>query len=190
MERNGIICLETEWEHTKKDNKRYLSSEPLMRFLEKCFCMPYIYRIIATREELVYYLRQFNKADYRRKYGFMYFNFHGWTHGIQLEGDANLLPLNELQEIGGDVFRDRFVHFSSCRTFLGSQSVIDDFKEKSGAMMVSGYTKSVDAVLSSIFDIALIQEYQNSQQIRTIIQHLNNRCGGLQEELGFRTNTI
>jgi len=56
--------------------------------------------------------------------------------------------------------------------------------------MVSGYTKSVDTVLSSIFDIALIQEYQNSQQIRTIIQHLNNRCGGLQEELGFRTNTI
>ena len=190
MERNGIICLESEWEHTKKDNKRDVSSEPLMRFLEKSFGMPYIYRIIATREELKYYLTQFNKANYKRKYGFIYLNFHGWTHSLQLEGDKNLLTMDELQEIGGNVFQDRFVHFSSCRTFLGSQSVIDDFKEKSGAKMVSGYTKSVDTVLSSIFDIALIKEFQTCQQIPAIIQHLNNRYSGLQEELGFRTNSL
>ena len=186
---SGIICLETEWTITKKDNKRWLCSEPLLRFLSESYHIPYIYRIVATYDELRYYLKQFCKKEYD-KYNILYFSCHGETHGIQLEGHKELLTLHDLQEIGGTAFQGRFVHFSSCKTMLGSQTLIDEFKDTTGAKVVSGYTKSVDTVLSAIHDIALFREYQESKQIPPIFNRLHSLYGGLEDKLGFRTNSF
>ena len=185
--RKGIICLETEWQITKKRSQLSLNSEPLLRFLEESLGISYIYRRIATLGELEYYLKQFRKNDYD-KYEIFYFNFDG-THGIQLEGEKDFLSLDDLLAIGGEVFNNRFVHFSSCRTLLGSQVAIDKFKKESGAKSVSGYTKSVDSILSAIHDIALFRECLEKKQISTIFRQLKLMYGGLQEKLGFRTHS-
>lgn len=185
--KRGIICIETEWEITKKNNRVSLNSEPLLRFMEESYKIPFIYRRIATQGELEYYLKQFCKKEYA-KYEILYFSFHGQTHGIQLEGEKKILSLNDLLEIGGDIFKNRIVHFSSCRTLLGSQKSIDDFMNNSGAKAVSGYTRSVDSVLSAIHDIALFRECQEKKQIPAIFRRLKNLHEGLQQELGFRTH--
>lgn len=78
------------------------------------------------------------------------------------------------------------MHFGSCRTMLGSSSVINHFYEVSGAKMVSGFTKKVESDLCAIHDMAFIAEIINCKQVPTILNHMKNYYGGLQSKLGFR----
>ena len=63
-QKNGIICLETEWEHTIERNRRSIHTKPLLDFLEKSSGCEIIYRRVATKNELQYYLKRFNLAKY------------------------------------------------------------------------------------------------------------------------------
>lgn len=137
-------------------------------------------------DELKYYLHQFSKKEYSAKYDILYLSFHGNTHSICLEGEKKEIELNDLIEFGENAFENRFVHFSSCRTLLGSEEIIKDFKERSHAKIVSGYTTSVDSALSAIHDIALFGEYIKRTRLNTIENHLKKNFGGLEESLGFK----
>lgn len=184
MKNKGIICIETEWQITKKDNCRELNTEPLLKFLEEHYGIPYIYRRTATRGELEYYLKQFHKKKYDR-YSIFYFNFHGWTKEICLESGERI-SINELTDLADGLFANRFIHFSSCRTLLGSENILAEIKEKSGAKMITGYTKSVVADLSAIHDIALMQQLITKKQLSSITNTLKKMYGGLEDKLGFR----
>lgn len=48
-QKNGIICLETEWEHTIERNRRSIHTKPLLEFLEKSSECEIIYRRVATK---------------------------------------------------------------------------------------------------------------------------------------------
>ncbi len=85
-QKNGIICLETEWEHTIERNRRSIHTKPLLDFLEKSSGCEIIYRRVATKNELQYYLKRFNLAKYDN-YSIIYLSFHGDTHSIFLEGE-------------------------------------------------------------------------------------------------------
>ncbi len=62
---NGIICLETEWEHTVKSNRLSLHTKSMLDFLEKSWNCKVIYRRVATKSELQYYLTRFRNAEYK-----------------------------------------------------------------------------------------------------------------------------
>ena len=169
--KTGIICIETEFELTTKERSRNMDTESLLRFMEEGHQIPYIYRRVATLGEL------------------KYFSFHGKTHLIELEGErANnrQLTLEELAEIGGPVFEGRFVHFSSCFTMNGSDSVAIKFKKETGAKLLSGYSKSVDTVRSAIHDICVFDTFLSYMQIPSILNRLEKTYSGLSEELGFK----
>ena len=68
--KTGIICLETEWEHTIKQNRLSLHTRSLLGFLEKSWGCKVIYRRVATKGELQYYLRRFATSEYN-DYSFM-----------------------------------------------------------------------------------------------------------------------
>ena len=86
--KTGIICLETEWEHTIKQNRLSLHTRSLLGFLEKSWGCKVIYRRVATKGELQYYLRRFATSEYN-DYSIFYLSFHGGTHSIFLEGEKN-----------------------------------------------------------------------------------------------------
>ena len=77
--KQGIICIETEWQITKRSNRLSLNSEPLMKYISEMYDIPYIYRRVATLGELKYYLEQFSKKEYMNNYSILYFSFHGNT---------------------------------------------------------------------------------------------------------------
>lgn len=183
--KHGIICIETEWQVTKKSNRLTLNSEPLLKYVSEMYQVPYFYRRVATRAELSYYLKQFSKKEYEA-YDVFYFNFHGETQRIHLEGEKDDLTLDELAEMSNGLFENRYVHFSSCRTLLGSDVTLEQFKKDTGARVVSGYTKSVDSDLSALLDLALFGEYFTHKQIPTIFGNLEKRFQGLEKELGFK----
>lgn len=105
-QKNGIICLETEWEHTIERNRRSIHTKPLLDFLEKSSGCEIIYRRVATKNELQYYLKRFNLAKYDN-YSIIYLSFHGDTHSIFLEGekgDEAVLNLSDLAHLSDGVF--------------------------------------------------------------------------------------
>lgn len=185
--KKGIICIETEWQITTQSNKRNINTEPLIRFLHELNNAPYIYRRVATREELRYYLKKFHNKEYNN-YGIFYFSFHRDTHEIVLEGEKERISLSKLAEMSNGLFKNKYVHFSSCRTLLGSDNELQKFVEESGAKFVSGYTKSVDTDYSAIHDIALIEEILNSNRNVPLLKRMYKLYGGLEEKLGFKTS--
>ena len=186
---NGIICLEREWEHTVKSNRLSLHTKSMLDFLEKSWNCKVIYRRVATKSELQYYLTRFRNAEYK-DYSIFYLSFHGDTHSIQLEGEnknENKISLSDLAEMSNGTFTDKFVHFSSCRTFLGSNKELEHFKEETGATSISGYTKSVDCILSVINDLSYFDQIFRHKTKKTYLASaMDKYYGGLGKELGFR----
>ena len=181
----GIICIETDFEITCPKRKLHTNSEHLIKFLSEEFCIPHIYRRVATYQEFDYYTGQFAKKLYD-KYDFIYLSFHGDTHSIFFEGDKKDMPLRDLAVCCKDRFINKYVHFGSCRTMLGSRGEVDFFKEQTGAKVVSGYTKSVNSSLCAIHDMALIREFVTRKQIAPMFKCLKDLYGGLGDKLGFK----
>lgn len=181
----GIICLETEWSFNDKKIKDPITSEPLLEFLKSYYGFEYIYRRVATLGELEYYLHEFSKKTFN-KYTIFYFCFHGNTQCIHLEGDNIDLSLNKLINHVGNAFENKIIHFSSCRTLLGSTNSIIEFKKAVGARLVSGYTKSVDITMSAINDIAYFDQLQKRTNIGTTEKAMQKYYGDLGKELGFK----
>lgn len=187
--KDGIICLETEWEHTVKSNQISLHTKPLLEFLENAWHCKTIYRRVATRSELQYYLNRFNNPEYD-DLSIIYLSFHGDTHSIILEGenkDNCDISLEELSKMSNGVFRDRFVHFSSCRTLIGSNKELEKFKNDTGALYISGYSTSVDSIQSAINDIAYFDQIFRHQKKRALIRTaMEKYYQGLDNKLGFK----
>ena len=171
-QKNGIICLETEWEHTIERNRRSIHTKPLLDFLEKSSGCEIIYRRVATKNELQYYLKRFNLAKYDN-YSIIYLSFHGDTHSIFLEGekgDEAVLNLSDLAHLSDGVFKKE----------------LENFKIETGAKCISGYTKSVDGILSAINDIAYFDRIFNYVTMKGLESVMNKLYSGLNDELGFK----
>lgn len=69
--------------------------------------------------------------------------------------------------MAGDFFRDKIVHFSCCKTLANTQEV-EQFKNITGARLVCGYKKNVDAMKSAIADVALLNELITSNKLGNI----------------------
>lgn len=185
----GIFCLETEWDFSTKKLKDPTSVEPMLNFMKNINKMDFVYRRVATKPELVFYLKELSKATFN-KYEIVYFSFHGETRSICLEGENknnSSISLNEIAELANGAFYNKFVHFSTCNTLTGSESEIEYFKKVTNARLVSGYTRGVDYTLSSILDIAYFNELEHTSiKFGTIENRLNRHYSGLIKKLGFK----
>lgn len=158
MKAHNIICLEAEWLYNscKKDNRFNLKTEPLLNWLKEYHHCDVIYRHILHKADLLYYLDYFRptKREFEN-HEIVYLACHGNEATIRLEDED--VELDDLAEIAGNFFEGRIVHFSSCNT-LADPAAAMRFKVKTKAKLVSGYTKTVDAMKSAIADMALFND--------------------------------
>lgn len=178
----GIICFETEWGIRSKN---VLNTEPLLMFLEAYYPgLDCIHRNIVTKDQLKYYFKQFGVKQYE-DYA-IYFSIHGNTGAIKLEGEPQkeqMLSLSDLVDLGkGTFFQDKIVHFSSCRTMIGTR--VDNFLDISGAKVVSGYSKYVDMTKSAICDLTYFDTILKMKQWANIKKRMEGF--DIAQELGFK----
>lgn len=162
----NILCFEGEWLFND-DKKKYrfsLNTEPVLRMLQEYYKCETTYRHILSKEDLQHYINFFNshKREWN-KIGIIYIACHGWFHSLSLEGEDGSIDLKELADMAGDFFRDKIVHFSCCKTLANTQEV-EQFKNITGARLVCGYKKNVDAMKSAIADVALLNELITSNK--------------------------
>lgn len=162
----NILCFEGEWlfNDDKKKNRFSLNTEPVLRMLQEYYKCETTYRHILSKEDLQHYINFFNshKREWN-KIGIIYIACHGWFHSLSLEGEDGNVDLKELADMAGDFFRDKIVHFSCCKTLANTQEV-EQFKNITGARLVCGYKKNVDAMKSAIADVALLNELITSNK--------------------------
>lgn len=143
----------------------------------------------------------FNTVTFKKKYPLVYISTHGWNASIHLEGvkekkrknksdneeeNKSDIKLSDLAQLSPGFFEDRIVHFSSCKTLLNRGAVMR-FKDDTGALLVSGYQKSVDAMRSVILDMAYFDALQNFS-VNTLVKETSRfqkRYASLIEDLKF-----
>ena len=167
---HNIICLEADWEYRydKRNNKFSLNTEPLLNWLRTFHGCDIVYRHILNKQDLQYYLDYFasHKREFK-KYDIIYIACHGWHHAISLEGEDGDIDFSELAEMSNDLFKNRIIHFGSCKT-MANISEAENFKAITGAKIVSGYQISVDPMTSAIADAAYFNEIMQYQNVGTL----------------------
>lgn len=164
---HNIICLEAEWEYSVATNNTFsLNTRPLLNWIQESYDCDVVYRKIRTKADLKYYLDYFKShEDEFSKYDIIYIACHGEKKALWIEGKA--IPLTSLAKMAGKFFSNKVVHFSCCRTF-SNKLESKKFKSDTNALLVSDYRKKVDAMDSSIADIAIINDLMsNDEEIDT-----------------------
>lgn len=182
---HNIICLENEWLYNsqKKENQFNLETKFILDCLKNFYECSVIYRPILSRDNLQYYMNFFSKNRRKfNKYDIIYFACHGWNHAISLEGEDGNIDLLELAEESNDFFRNKIVHFSSCRT-LSNENIALKFKEKTKARLVSGYKISVDPMKSMIADMAYFNDLMQIKNVGMVLNEGKSRFWKTYESL-------
>lgn len=162
---HNIICLEAEWEYSVQsaDNCFSLNTLPMLNWLKEAYDCEVIYRRFRTKSDLKYYLDYFRTHTNEGfdKYDIIYFACHGDNKCLWIEGQR--VPLSSLTKWAKGFFKDKVIHFGSCRT-MSNKINSKHFKRDSQALMVSGYQIAVDAMDSSIADIAIMNDLLSQEE--------------------------
>ena len=176
----GIFCLEGAWNKRLDDRASVL---PTLDLLERLEIATYVHRDVGTEEELYEYLSKWAQAGYRR-YGVLYFAFHGVRGGIQV--GRGTVTLDDLSEKIGGKAAGRAVYFGSCNV-MRDRVGVESFQQMTKAKIVCGYTKKVDWVDSAAFDLLLLRNLVSDLRIDARVNQLRGSYGELVDRLGFQS---
>lgn len=161
---SSIFCLETEWDQSVHDMKKESSARPLLEYLKSLGTdTDYVFRQVATLEEFKYYLEHLSRQSYRR-YSTVYLCFHGAKGAINFANKESV-SLQEISEDFPGIFSDKKVHFGSCSTLNVPIDIIEDFKDKTKAKLVTGYEKDVPFHDSFLFELWLLHVFTHHKSL-------------------------
>lgn len=164
------------WTRSTEDRLNVL---PTLQLISKTQETRFSHLTCNTREELKYNLNLLCK----RNYGVLYFAFHGSPGKIHLHRDK--VTLTELAAMMNHRFANWVIHFGTCST-LRKPREVEYFVEKTNVALVTGFTRDVDWIESSAFELLLFKALQTYQSPKVICRHLLTKYPDLAESTGFR----
>jgi hypothetical protein len=174
--KRNIACLESMWNRHTEDRLNVL---PTLELISKTMDAKFSHLSCNTREELRYNLNLLCK----RNYGILYFAFHGSPGKIHLHSDK--VTLTELAEMMNHRFARWIIHFGTCST-LRKPREVEYFVERTGIALATGFTRDVDWIESSAFELLLFKALLTLQSPRVVCRHLLNKYPYLAELTGFK----
>ena len=175
-----VFCLEGDW---NRNLKKQTSIQAALLFLRQNRKIDFIHRNCGTRENLAHYLHQWQMKRYSR-YSILYLAFHGKPQEILI--NKTHINLDELAEMLGDKCQNRIIHFGSCLTLNTDIRHVKRFLRKTNALCVCGFGKEIKFVESSVFDILLIDLFQEFLDVTRVEATLRSSYGNLVDKLQFR----
>lgn len=182
MARNGILCLEGDWE---QGLKRTRSLVPVLELVQSQWGVPFIYRTASTRDEFRAVIQEWLKAKYKT-YPVLYLGFHGLPGTLQIGGEN--IPISDLAEFaeGGE---GRLVHFGACETLSAHRIILNRFLEMTRFVAICGFKKEVDWLHSCALEILILDELSkrkiSTRNMEVFHKNLKAMAGPLVKELGF-----
>ena len=178
----GVLCLEGEWYGA--DDRT--SVQPLLDMLERSGHITMMWRDVATREELRFYVERWAHKRWST-YPLLYLGFHG-APGEFFVGNTPVTLDDLAADLEGKCV-GRILHFGSCATLAVAPGELEVFRRRTGAHAVSGYTAAVDWLEASAFEILLLNELIKSGEVETVQQRISVEHAKWAQALGFTITT-
>jgi len=175
-----VFCLEGDWD---KDLRSKSSVTAALDFLQANCGINYIHKNCGTKENFIYYLSMWKQRRYK-DYSIAYLAFHG--HPEQIQVGKEYLNLVELAEIMNGSCVNKIVHFGSCNTLDTDERNIRKFLETTHALCVCGFGGDIDFLESSVFDMLLLQKFQEYKDMSAVDRDLKKNYSKLIKRLNFR----
>lgn len=161
----GIISLES-WDGSNSENA---SMQPILRFVSDFHGTKNYYKFLYTPEEMKYILNNVPT----RNFSLLYLALHGNPEKIHTGMYTEFeISLNDLAEMMGKRFQGFGLHLASCAVMSSSQESIYDFMDKTGILFMSGYTKYVDFISSSLVDISIINSWMFARNYKLMFEKM------------------
>ena len=81
---------------------------------------------------------------------------------------------------------NKIVHFGSCNTLDTDERNIKKFLETTHALCVCGFKSDIDFLESSVFDMLLLQKFQEYKDVSAVDRDLKKNYRKLINKLNFR----
>lgn len=118
-------------------------------------------------------------------YKVLWLGFHGEQGALHV-GDSGAYSLDRLAEFLEGKCHGRVIYFGSCSTMAIHGTKLRTFLKKTGAQAVIGYTRDVDWLESTAFELLLIDALSLVARPSTAQRHILKNHGGLARRLGLR----
>lgn len=162
-----VFCLESDWSSDMRDQATVGHLLTLLKDL-RVLKQP-IRKPVDTKDGLLNRVTQWTQKRYSR-YTVLYLASHGEPGAIRIGRDRVLL--DELAEAMVGCRNGCFVHFGCCETLAVDRRHLTRFLRRTGAKLISGYTKEVDWVQSAAFELLLLNEFQTNRTPAQIASHI------------------
>lgn len=177
----GVFLLEGQWTPKLTGTDSVLPLITYMRGIGMISSMAH--RYVDTTEGLLQAARQWGQKQYDHlQLG--YFGFHGDPGALRL--GRTLVPLDDLAEVLRARCGNRIIYFGSCSVFAGKADETEHFLKITGARAVIGYTRDVEWVESSAFDLLLFDALTRYQRLRPAETWLRTTHRDFCDRLGLR----
>lgn len=175
-----VFCLEGDWEN---DLRKKSSISAALEFLRTNCNINYIHKNCGTKENLVYYLSRWKQKRYEA-YSICYLAFHGYPETIKVGQETLALP--ELAELLNGSCVNKIIHFGSCNTLDTNERKVKKFLKTTQALCVCGFRTDIDFLESSVFDMLLMQKFQEYKNIQAVDRDLKKNYRKLISKLDFK----
>lgn len=182
MVRNGILCLEGDWD---EGLRRRRTVAPVLDLLRSQWNIPYIHRTASTRDEFGRVIKEWVKSKYQ-SFPILYLGVHGAPGAIHIGNDK--VPLRDLHEFTGKG-RDRIIHFGSCETLQATNRELAHFLSRTQFTAICGFKNEVDWLHSCALEILILDLLSSRRitpkNIRSFKKHLDAQAKTLVRSLKF-----
>ena len=185
---NNIFCIEGDWEEDLRKKTSILSGLEMLSSISQ---MDFIYKTCASENELLSRLNNYINSAHKprskyKSYDIVYLATHGEKGSLKFNKLVDVLDFfvhNDNFKQGA--FKDKIVHFGSCLTMKMKETDLADLKSFTQAKIISGYTKSIDFLDSTLFDVLYFNACGKYKIKHSLHDHLNKQYGGFSKDLGF-----
>jgi hypothetical protein len=178
-----IFCVEGNWSNDLKDKASIITA---LEFLKANADINFIRRDCSTPEQFNSLLTDSLKRAYK-KYGIIYLAFHGSPGQLHI-GNRKKIDFECIAETLNGEAQDKIIHFGSCSTLNIPGRELSNFRKKTGAIAISGYTTDIDFIQSTVLDILYFKKCQEYRKISTIEKYMKLYYGKLMRDMGFKMN--
>ncbi len=182
MTRNGVLCLEGDWEEGLARNRSLI---PVLQLIKSQSNIPFIHRTASTRDEFRRVIEEWAKAKYS-KFPILYLGFHGAPGALKI--GKEIISIGDLHEFAGKG-KNRVIHFGACETLKVPPTVLNQFMKSTRFTAICGFRTEVDWLHSCALEILVLEELSRRKisisSITLFKKNVMRRAGSLARELGF-----
>lgn len=137
---------------------------------------------VATEHEFEYRLKKWALREFS-DYPILYLGFHGDAGVISLDDEFEV-TLEYLGNVLESRCKHRVVHFGSCLTMAVNEECLNEFRQRTGALAVLGYEKTVDWIDSMAFEILLLGRLQSVSFTWNGMNSVDTKLRNIADDLG------